>query len=293
MLSALPLPQINTGTILLVSLAGIRFHRVAGVAIHTALISYAIVIDQTRLQPEIVSLVILMWGSLACGGLATIARAHLISLWFYAGLNKLLSTGYRESFQFVSHPRSSTRALLIPLTEIAIAVFICIRKTRKPAVLFAFVLHLLILAALVFKQSNSAVWPWNLALAFAAFAFFYTWRESAAESLRRSNRWVIIVSLLILISPLGFYVGVVDAYLAHNLYSKNTPVGVWHHADGKFEGIQTWQAFNVPFPPEPRLYEQYFNQVCGPGDYLVISDSRYWAAWRGTSERVLTCPRAR
>ena len=29
--------------------------------------------------------------------------------------------------------------------------------------------------------------------------------------------------MILLIAPLGFYFGVVDAYLAHNLYSSNTP----------------------------------------------------------------------
>ena len=291
MLAALPLPEINTGIIILVTLAGIFFRPLAGLAIHTLIVVYSILIDQTRLQPEIVSLVILMWGSLAFTSLQTLARAHLISLWFYVGLNKLLSPGYRSNFAFLHHPRSSSRALMIPVVEILVGVLACITRTRKIAALLAFALHLAIVTVLVGGNGNSSVWAWNVGLAFAAIALFYSWKDSVVQAFRNSSSWVIAGALLILIAPLGFYFGLGDPYLAHNLYTKNTPVAVWHRADGTSESIQPWQPFNVPMPPEHRLFEQYFNELCGPGDYLVIQDPRYWAALRGYSERIIPCVR--
>ena len=290
MLSALPLPQINTGIILLITLAGIFFRPLEALAIHTVVIIYSILIDQTRLQPEIVSLVILMWGSLGWHSVKNVARVHLISLWFYVGLNKLLSSGYRSNFKF-SHPYSSSRALMVPLIEMSIAVLACIPRTRKIAALLAFALHMIIFALLLRGNQNSAVWGWNIGIAFAAIAFFYSWRDSVVRALKESNRWAAAGALLILISPLGFYVGLGDPYLAHNLYSKNTPSAVWKHANGDSDGIQMWGPFNVPMPPEHRLFEQYFNRSCEPGDYLIIYDPRYWAALRGYSERVLPCVR--
>lgn len=291
MLPALPLPEINSGVILLITLAGIFFRPLTGLSLHTAVVVYSILIDQTRLQPEIVSLVILMWGSLAFTSLKTLARAHLVSLWFYVGLNKLLSSGYRANFKFSRHPFSSSRALMITVVEILIGVLICIPRTRKIAALLAFALHLGIVGMLVRDNGNSAVWAWNIGVAFAAVALFYSWKNSAVRALRDSSAWTIAGALIILTSPLGFYLGLGDPYLAHNLYSKNTPVAVWYRADGTSEGIQTWHAFNVPVPPEHRLFEQYFNELCGPGDYLVIQDPRYWAALRGYSERVIPCVR--
>jgi hypothetical protein len=291
MLPALPLPEINTGIILLITLAGIFFRPMAGLAIHTAAVVYSILIDQTRLQPEIVSLLILMWGSLSFNSLKTLARAHLISLWFYVGLNKLLSPGYRSNLAFLHHPRSSSRALMVPVVEILVGVLVCIPRTRKITALLAVALHLAIVATLVRGNWNSSVWAWNVGLAFAAIAFFYSWTDSVARAFRDSNTWAIAGALLILISPLGFYFGLGDPYLAHNLYTKNTPVAVWHRTDGTAETLQTWQAFNVPLPPEHRLFEQYFNELCGPRDYLVIQDPRYWAALRGYSERVVPCGR--
>jgi len=232
-----------------------------------------------------------MWGSLAWYSLKTLARAHLISLWFYVGLNKLLSSDYRSNIAFSRHPYSAGRNLMIPLVEMSLAVLICMPRTRKIAAVLAFALHILIFAVLFRGKTNSAVWAWNIGIAFAAIAFFYSWRDSVVRTFKKSNHWAAAGVLLILISPLGFYVGLGDPYLAHNLYTKNTPLGVWHHANGDFEGIQTWQAFNVPMPPEHRLFEQYFKQSCEPGDYLIIYDPRYWAALRGYSERVLPCVR--
>jgi hypothetical protein len=291
MLPALPLPEISSGVILLITLVGILFRPLTGLSLHTAVVVYSILVDQTRLQPEIVSLLILMWGSLAFSSLKILARAHLVSLWFFVGLNKLLSSGYRANFKFLHHPFSSSRALMIPIVEILIAVLVCIPRSRKIAALLACGLHLGIFAELVHGNGNSAVWAWNIALAFAAVAFFYSWQESAVRALRDSSAWAKAGALLILISPLGFYFGLGDPYLAHNLYSKNTPVAVWRRADGTSDAIQTWRAFNVPMPPEHRLFEQYFNELCGPGDYLVIQDPRYWAALRGYSERVIPCVR--
>jgi len=289
MLPALPLPEISSGVILLITLVGILFRPLTGLSLHTAFVVYSILIDQTRLQPEIVSLVILMWGSLAFSSLKILARAHLVSLWFFAGLNKLLSSGYRANFRFLHHPFSSGRALMIAVVEILIGVLVCIPRTRKIAATVAFALHLGVVVVLVRSHGNSAVWAWNIGLAFAAVAFFYSWKESAVRALTGSGAWATAGALLVLISPLGFYFGLGDPYLAHNLYSKNTPVAVWHRADGTSEGIQMWQALNVPMPPEHRLFEQYFNELCGPGDYLVIQDPRYWAALRGYSERVIPC----
>jgi hypothetical protein len=291
MLPALPLPEINLGVILLITLAGVFFHPREALTIHTTVVIYAILIDQTRLQPEIVSLLVMMWGSLGWYSLRTLTRAHLISLWFYSGFNKLLSSGYRSGVTFDPKPFVGVRNLTLPLIEISVAVLVCIPRTRKIGASLACALHLVFLIVLLRGRQNSAIWAWNLGLAFAALAYFYSAKGSVVSSLRKSNRWTAVTASLILIFPLGFYVGLGDPYLAHDLYTNNTPAAQWQHENGELENIQTSEDLNVPIPPEHRLFEQYFNRVCKPGDYLIIHDLRYWAALRGYSERRLPCSR--
>lgn len=293
MLPALALPEISTGILLLVSLAGVFIRPLPALIVHTVVVIYSILIDQTRLQPEIVSLVILMWGSLQWHSLKTVARAHLISLWFFAGLNKLLSPGYLSDISLSQNPRSASRTLLLPLVEMSLGIFAFIPRTRKVAAILAFILHITFFAVLspLRQNKNSAIWFWNVGLAFAGFALLYPWKDSLISSLQKSNPLAAALALLILISPIGFYFGIVDAYLAHNLYSNNTPSAVWYHSNGSREGIDTRNTLNVPIPPEHRLFENYFNQSCEPGDYLLIHDSRYWARLRGYGQRRIECVR--
>jgi hypothetical protein len=293
MLPALPLPEVSTGIVLLVSLAAIFIRPLPGLIAHTVLVIYSILIDQTRLQPEIVSMVILMWGALRWDSLKTIARTHLISLWFFAGLNKLLSPGYLASISFLVYPRSSSRVLLLPLIEITMGLLALIPRSRKVAAALAFTLHMTIFILLspLISSTGLAVWFWNLALALAGFALIYPWNESLPSSLQKSNPLATVLAVLILVSPIGFYFGIVDAYLAHNLYSKNIPSAVWYHSSGLVQGIDTRSTLNVPIPPEHRLFESYFSQSCRRGDYLVIHDSRYWAKLRGYELRRLECNR--
>jgi hypothetical protein len=94
MLPALPLPAFDLGLILLGSLVVVLFAPRRGVVLHSVLLIYAMLIDQTRMQPEIVSLAFLMWGTLPNPNLQAVGRAHVVALWLWAGLNKLLSSGF-------------------------------------------------------------------------------------------------------------------------------------------------------------------------------------------------------
>jgi hypothetical protein len=94
---------------------------------------------------------------------------------------------------------------------------------------------------------------------------------------------------VLLAFPALFYVGVVDAYGSHNLYSSNTASGVICRggkcAPAEFD---TWDELNVPFPPDPRLVRQTFDVVCERGDVLVIR--MRWTRLNGTpSSDTETC----
>lgn len=290
-LPALPLPQIDTGLLLLGSLLIVLVVPLPGLVIHSLLLTYAIASDQTRLQPEIISLLILMWGTLESYGLKMIARGHLIALWFFAGFNKLISSGYWTGLSF-AHPLSASRVALLPFVEIALGVLTLLRRTRKIAIVLAFVLHIgIFMMVAVRLNRNSAIWFWNVGLAFAAIALLYPWNESFISSVRKLHPVPAVLVLLILVSPIGFYFGIVDAYLAHNLYSRNVPYAVWHTTAGERKSLHTVKPLNVPLPPEHRLFESSFQQLCSTGDYLLIHDPRWWARARGYERRRIECGR--
>src|SRR5688572_18374841 len=84
-----PLPEVDCGPLMLASLAVAVARPRVGVALHAAVFAWAAVADQTRLQPEVVSILLLLAATLGIPAMRDLARAHLIALWLYAGLSKL------------------------------------------------------------------------------------------------------------------------------------------------------------------------------------------------------------
>ncbi len=292
MLPLLPLPPVDMGGLLLVSLGLIVIRPRAGIGLHTTMIGYAILIDQIRLQPEIISLTVLLWSTLPNPHLRIIGRAHLIALWFWSGSNKLLSASFLNNtgpllvnslLPLAPEWFSNTGGYLIALTELLAGVLAFFPATRRLSACLVFGVHTGILLTLspLGLNWNHAVWPWNITLAVAGFALFWNWQEPLFN-----RKWLTgVVVALILIMPAGFYLGLVDAYLAHNLYSSNVPTAY----STAFRPTATWQAFQVPLPPQHRLFEQYFQLVCGSNDELTIRDSRWWFQQQGLGERTLRC----
>jgi hypothetical protein len=304
MLPALPLPAVDLGVVLLVSLALVPVAPGRAIAVHTALLVYAVLIDQTRLQPEVVSLTFLMWGTLPNHTARTFARAHLVTLWFFAGLNKLFSPDFLHDRApwmltgLVDNPSPwlvDHFGYLVALAELGTGVLALLPWTRRLAAWAILALHAGILLDLspLGHDWNEAVWPWNVALAVGGFAFIAPWQGSPLRCLKECHAWLRPALVLLVVAPLGFYVGVTDAYLAHNLYSANTPRAAVTCPRGCLPDQQpgsTWTAFQVPLPPEHRLFEEYFARTCRPGDVMQIEDSRWWFAWRGRDHRRLECP---
>ena len=299
MLPVLPLPPFDMGALLLVSLGVIIVAPRTGIVAHTILMGYALLIDQTRLQPEVVSLLFLMWGTLPNPGAKLLGRTHLLAMWLFAGLNKLLSPAFMHgTAQWILHGLISSPpnwlnqnfGYVIVLGESGTGLLALFPRTRKLAALSAFMLHLGIFLDLspLGNNWNQAVWPWNVALAFAGIALIAPWKESLIQAWK-GQRWLVrLLVIYILVAPAGFYFGITDAYLAHNLYTSNTPSASTTGA--VVSPSITWSVYNVPFPPEPRLFEQLFELACQPGDEMFIADSRWWFRIQGLDERSLTCP---
>jgi hypothetical protein len=88
------LPQLALGPILIVAcLLALAMPRL-GSTVVTLVFAYGMATDQTRMQLEFFSLPLLLWGSLPSAGARLVGRVSLISLWFFAGLHKLLSPDF-------------------------------------------------------------------------------------------------------------------------------------------------------------------------------------------------------
>lgn len=310
----LPVPgvgvgQVSVGVLLLASLALTLARPRVGAWSHVVVLAYACLADQTRLQPETVSLAVLVLATALPRVGPTLARSHLSSLWIWSGLHKLLSTGFATGsalFIFNGLPvrpaaLASRFGWIVAGTEIAVGVLTAVPRLRRFGVVAAFALHGLVLYVLSpwGNDWNVSVWPWNLALPLAALAFVWpadprSTGEEAMPPVPGSGRpvWVYAIPLVAMVFPAGFYLGVVDAYVSHNLYSDTNAAAFCLPAGCRSASFNaTWDAFEVPLPPEPRLYVQYFDELCQPGEQLVVAPRRVRLLFGVDSRRAThACP---
>lgn len=303
-LPAAALPQVNLGPILIAAcLLALLAPRLGAIFV-TLLFAYGMATDQTRTQPEFFSLPLLLWGCLPSAGARLIGRVSLIALWFFAGFHKLLSPNFLHD----AGPRL-VMALPFPLApvlvqfavvgiaalEMGTAALSIMPATRRMAAWSALVLHAGILFAFSpFAESrNVAVWPWNIALACSGFALIAPWKTAPLVSLRAVPLLPRLLAVFIAVAPAGYYLGIVDAYPAYHLYSAATasatvycPAGCRSDQDLN----ASWYDFNVPLPPEPRLFEATFRATCSAGDVLRIVDPHPPPWSSAGAERLQSCP---
>jgi len=325
-LPALPgLPALDTGAALLAALALVLVVPRWGLPLHAGVLGAAMLLDQLRIQPELVSFALLLCATRPRrredgapardddGAGALVARCHLVALYLWAGLHKLLSAEYVDSasrFWLRSAPglpAGAARALALGVAvfEVGLALAVAWPVTRRRAGWVAGAMHFVIFLSLspLGRGRNEAVWPWNLALAVAAPLLLTSWRAGWRTQLDRARPAATALALVLLLSPALYYAGRLDAYLSWCLYSVNVPVAVLVRAEQRQQLAAAGatklrlpdlnsaiRELHVPFPPAHRLFEQYFERVARPGDALHVYDPRGWAARRGLTERVLTRP---
>jgi hypothetical protein len=158
--------------------------------------------------PEIVSLTILIGATLPVRGARLVGQAAIVSIWFWAGLNKALSTGWDD-----------------------------------------------VASTLAGDAGNASL----------RAAFYRT------DRLRRSPRWALAAAGVLLVVPVGWYLGILDSYLTYQLYTGNTRTAEICAPDGTCRTNEFDTAsLNVPLPPEPRIYRSIFEKTCQPGETLVL-----------------------
>jgi hypothetical protein len=304
LLPAFDLPRVSLGAPLIVAALAALIRPVPGTVLVSILVVYGMAIDQTRMQPEFFSLPILLWGSFPSLSARLIARAHLLALWFYAGLHKILSPDFLSDLGprmalslpvIVPHHLLTLGAASFALAEIGTALLAIWPGTRWIVAWIALALHggILVSLAASGEWRNVAVWPWNVALAFSGFALIAPWKECLPVTIRSAPVFSRLAAATLTVAPIGFYAGIVDAYPAHHLYSSGVaratvycPAGCRPAQDVN----ATWYALNVPLPPEPRLFAASFAKTCSPGDVLRIDAPRLLLAPGERSSIVKSCP---
>jgi len=303
LLPALPFPSVDMAIPLLISLALVLRYPLWGAVVHAVVLAASVGMDQTRLQPEVVSMALLLLTATGYRNLVLVARTHVLTLWFWAGLAKLLSEPFYEvrgpwMFEGLPLPPAldglgTHFGAVVIFLEMGAGIFSVPVRTRRIGVALAIAVHggaLLTLGPLGHNW-NEIIWPWNIALAVAAVTLIAPWTRSVPTELARSSWPLRLVVAFLALFPAGYYVGAADAYLSHHLYSDDTPGAVVcdrRRICGGDLSLEPIDAVRAPLPPEHRLFRAVFDKTCEPGEVLRIRDPRRWYAERDW-ERVRQC----
>jgi hypothetical protein len=299
MLPLVHLPDVHAGWPMLASLAvALPWPRI-GVPLHTAVLAVAIVADQSRMQPHLLSLATLLWGTTGWAGGRIVARAGLGALWCYAGIHKATSPPYytTSGAWMLRAVCPGGPAWLGPVvaaavagTEIFLGVGCFVPRIRRAAAVAAVPFHLATFSVLAFRLGwDAPVWPWNLALAVAGPAFLMQWRgPGLGGSYASAGVAARVAAVTLLVLPLGYWLGVVDAFLAHCVYADNRPRAYVCTPFSRTELDQLCQRLGVALPPAHRHYAPLFRGIGRPGEWLEIEDPRWVARWFGFSRRTIS-----
>lgn len=266
--------QIPFGWLLVFSLVLVPFRPRLGVWLHFGLMLCACLLDQMRAQPQFLATWILMLTMLR-DSWKNYARWFLSSLWIWAGLHKVISpdwNGYRafkmaEAIGLDGESWFMLVAVAVAATEIAVGLLAWWKP--KWGAVGCVLLHVGISIYLSpwFRDWNFSVLPWNLATAIVGGWILWTcdWHATRRHKLAFA---------VLMVLPLGFFVGWLDHGYSHVLYSGSIPQGLITRSDGSLEVIDGWGETAVPFPKERRTLKRRFQVDSKEGDRLHIRDSR-------------------
>ena len=298
MLPLLHLPDVHAGWPMLVSLAvALPWPRV-GVPLHTVVLAAAIVADQSRMQPHVLSLATLLWGTTGWPGGRIVARAGLAALWGYAGIHKATSPAYyatsgawmlRAVWPGGPAWLGPTIAAAVAGTEIFLGLGCFVPRLRRAVALTAVPFHLATVAVLAFRLGwDLPVWPWNLALAAAGPGLLLRWRgPGLGGSFARAGVAARLAAATLLVLPAGYWLGVVDSFLAHCVYADNRPKAYVCTPFSRTDLEGECSRWGVVLPPAHRHYAPFFRGIGRPGEWLEIEDPRWIARCRGFSKRTI------
>lgn len=299
---ALPLvpgPRFDLGWLLLLSCLAVLRWPVLATLVHWLLLALAILIDQTREQPQVLSLALLLLAAWPRRWAAAVVTLHLASLWFFAGFGKLTSArfltvggnwllGGDGAVDAAAGTFTIGLAAVITIAEVLCGLGLLLPRWRRRAAFAGGLLHLGILGFLspLCRDHNAAVWPWNATLMVVAWVVPRPGERLLAQRPARA------AATLFLLLPVGFHLGLVDAPLAFQVYTQNVVRGLVVRVDGQVEVPAAPPALRVGLPPVARVLAVWFRRHAGPSDRLILVDDRPLAGWVGPRE-VVVRPEAR
>lgn len=200
--------------------------------------------DQTRFQPWLYEYTVLLLIASSYNydkadpkqeqSIFAAARAVLVGIYFYAGLQKLNTqfgvTVIPWLFQPVIPALDGEPAkwvgTILALFELSVAFLLLFRKTRDVAVLMAAIVHIYVLFLLMHHEWNQVVWPWNISMTIFVVLLFFRQKSFGPVSILipRSIYHVAAVVLFVIMPALNF-IGRWDYYPSAALYSGNIPLG--------------------------------------------------------------------
>ncbi len=335
------LPQFDLYWPLMLTLAVVPFVARLGLILHSITLFYAIITDLTRIQPECFSPVILLWATLPSDNAKTIARAHLAAMWFFAGFHKLMAPAFQlhvgpeiftHLFQFKNLDKdiASWLGITTAIVEMSVGLGVLFPPTRRIAAIAAIGMHFVIFIASThgipigieqlwngdwagarhsFNPSTwyEPVWPWNLLLMWAGLAFFWNdhaWPLAAWKKMTWPIRTAVAV---LLISPIGYYFGLVNPYLANCIYTgnfirgfrlpANTRVLVPSTDDANSSlnipkdhlslGSETSRDLGISLPPSERMFQRFFAKTGKLHERMILYYPGWMAMYTGIKEREL------
>ena len=314
MLPLAPLPRFDEyGQVLVLTYALCLVWPRAALGVHIVVGLAAMTADQTRMQPQIFSFWLLMLGTWPQPTAQWLGRCHLGSLWLFSGLHKLLSPAYFQQVgpwmfhalfpadrwpSLIGYDKSL--AAVVAVVELLLGIAVFVPSLRRATAVVAALVHAGILCILYRLYWNTSVWAWNGALIAASLVFVGGRRASILDEQRSCRRAGFALGVVLYLSPMLYYAGLLDAYLSYCLYSANVPTATYYPVRSvpygqvvNGDGSSYWKNLNVPQPPTHRNFELFFRAVARPGDMLVVDDPRACArrfgyaryAWRYDGSR--------
>jgi len=283
--------------------------------------------DQSRLQPWCYQYAFMLGG--ACFSLPgkdnwpNTCRLIIAATYFWSGAQKLNPYFAAGTFTYLAQPLASHFPALIekagyaaPYIELACGSGLLTRRFRTAAVAALIAMHVCILLAIgpFGHNSNTLVWPWNIAMIVFLLVLFRSPEARAREILWGPSWFHRIVFALFALAPALSFFNLWDGYLSAALYAGNKnqaaiymtesvaehlPDAAYNDASDEPDGrdkllINDWSfdELNAPAYPEIRIYKNAARKLCEfaakPSDVKLEVKGK-WVLGNGVGQIAFTC----
>ena len=258
----------------------------------TALAITVALFDQSRWQPWFYQYLIMLI-AVALGGDSALntCRLVIVCTYFWSGLQKTNGDFIHNVFPYMTGSMGTILnplAFIAPLIEVAIGIGLLTRRFRTYAIYAAIAMHAFILLAIgpFGQDSNSVVWPWNIAM--ICFVLILFWQSDVSPKTivwPSEGAYQRAVLVLLGIAPLLSFFNLWDGYLSSALYSGARNSGVVYVTDPLKDRLpkeivahiypsnkpgtsililRDWSMteLNAGIYPEPRIYKSLARYIC-------------------------------